>query len=352
MSARICIVHAGTHKTGTTSLQVFFQMNFDAFASGGVHVLQAGRYKVERSDGTMGATGGHHGLAWDLVGGGREELSKVVDELKTFGKRTALLSSEDFSLLYARPQELEALNEALRSVGYSPKIVLYLRAQAPYAESMYVERIKHEHVRPLERYLETIVEQGRYLPEGTRQDIAFEYTRLVEPFARVFGREHVVVRAYRSSPNAQAIFRDFLDVIGSIDPEFLTKHIKFSIQFPRENESPNFVTLLGYLHAALLPDVPIAPAAMDFVHLHAPEVSEELAFGRYALLQRDDYVQLLQRFAPGNREIERLYGAQIPFVTEADIPGEGDPLWDKARLERAVFDRCLAAWMGAASGNK
>ncbi|MBV8434477.1 MAG: hypothetical protein JO029_09395 [Candidatus Eremiobacteraeota bacterium] len=347
MSERPCLLHVGTHKTGTTSIQVFLQENAPAFAAAGVRIAQTGRFKLVSTTGAVGATPGNHELAWDLVADETAKLAELVQELRECGSRSAIVSSEDFSLLYARPAMLETLAEHVRDIGYVPKIAVYLRAQAAYAESMYVERIKHGHVKPIAAYVRTILEEGRYLPEGTRQDIAFSYVRLIEPFERVFGPANLFVRAY--APKEQTdIFRDFLEVLSTVDPPIARQELKLVLSRPRENESLSFGQLLWTLFVTLQPDAATAYDGARFLQEFAPDVPLELASARFALLQREEHLAFLERFASENARVAREYGAAVPFTVAADVAPAEHPVWEKARLERAVFDRCLQAWSGAA----
>lgn len=332
MSARSCIIHVGTHKTGTTSLQIFVQENVRALQTAGLYVAQSGR---------LGALPGNHELAWELLGGTSGPLfARLVEELQASPSRTALLSSEDFSLLYAHPRTLDSLANRLRSIGYDPKIVLYLRAQAPYIESMYVERIKHGYVRPLAQYLETILRTGHYLPEGTQQNLQFEYTRLSEPFIRTFGEQNVAVRAYVPGNDPAAIFYDFLAVLRAFDPLLQSAPLALRASRPLENPSLSFGALLATLHRKLRPNQTCSPEEL----FREPEFPLSLVDSRFALLQHEEYERCLERFADDNREIARLYGAQVPFTAEADVLPSGDSHWERAHLQRVWFDRSLAAW--------
>jgi hypothetical protein len=346
MSGRPCILHIGTHKTATTSLQVFLQENYHAFAGASVHVAQTGRFALVSPSGATGATPGNHELAWDLVADGTTKLEELAAELSQTSARSAIVSSEDFSLLYARPEMLEALEARLRSAGWQAKILLYLRPQAAYAESMYVERVKHAHVRPIETYLHTIVQEGRYLPEGTRQDIAFSYRRLIDPFVAVFGRENVAVRAY-APREATDIFRDFLAAIGAFDPPIGGQQLKLVVSRPRENESLTFGQLLWTLFSTLRPQEAAAFDVSKFLPEFAPEILADAATSRFALLLREEYLALLDRFGDENAAIGREFGMDLPFVREGDVPPQDHPVWAKARLERAAFVRCLQAWATA-----
>ncbi|HEX8806170.1 MAG TPA: hypothetical protein VF741_04435, partial [Candidatus Aquilonibacter sp.] len=76
-----------------------------------------------------------------------------------------------------------------------------------------------------------------------------------------------------------------------------------------------------------------------------PTFPEELLAQRFALLTYEETLRFLEVFRPDNRDVEREYGVHIPFQNESDVAPKSDPLWDKARLERALFDELLADWM-------
>ncbi|HEY1975414.1 MAG TPA: hypothetical protein VGG89_02575 [Candidatus Baltobacteraceae bacterium] len=342
MSMRPCILHIGTHKTGTTSLQIAFQENLDALHGSGIHFVQSGWH---------GDLPGNAELAWELVGERSETLlALLVEELRANPYRTALLSAEDFSLLHARPRALEKLAGAVRSAGYDPHVLVYLRAQGAFAESMYVERVKQGHIRPIQSYLDTIVRTGCYVPEGTVQAIQFQYTRLLEPFAAAFGRDHMHVRIFTGSGEPSLIFKDFLGALSLLDAQFARDGLKLQLKHPRENASLPFVELLGTLHVMLRPGEPLPDDAMEFIGIHAPEVSEADAVARFALFDREEHLRLLRSFASDNAQIAAEYGASIPFVSENDVRPADDPYWTRAGALRAAFDRCLRLWSTESAG--
>jgi hypothetical protein len=270
-----------------------------------------------------------------LLGTQRVCLAEFLYELRASPNRIAVVSSEDFSLLWKHPQSLAELNEGLRAIGYAPKVLFYLRAQGPYCESMYVERLKQGQVVAADAFLGAVLESGRYCPEGTLQDVQFQYTRLLEPFAREFGPENLIVRIYAPKDRSE-IFRDFLGVMNRADAVFAKTPYRLNVSRPQENPSATFAELLGTLHEALLPDEPFV----------CPPLPQGLAETRFALFQRDEHLRLLERFAADNREIARLHGAGVPFASDADILPADDPHWELVRLQRPIFDDCLARWTG------
>lgn len=341
MSERTCLLHVGTHKTGTTSLQLFFDANKPALRSAGVYLPDAGRY---------GALPGNHCIAWDMLAEGRSaHFDTLIADLGATECRTALVGSEDFSLLHARPDALQTMADGLRSAGYRPVVVVYLRPQAAFAESMYVERVKHNYIRALGSYVQTILTTGSYVPDGTAIHLMFDYTRLLDPFVRAFGRENVIVRPYDTRNGVEHIFRDFLSVFAAVDAQFTNVPLSLQVHAPRANDSLKFVELLFTAYKNLHDGKVESPETFGerlvaMVREIAPNFPDELFLSRYALLSRAETLTFLQRFAADNEAIEREYGVRVPFRSEADIAPSEDPIWERARVEREVYDRLLERW--------
>jgi hypothetical protein len=338
VSDRVCIIHIGTHKTGTTALQIFLEQNRPALERAGLYLPRAGR---------PGTLPGNHQIGWDLlVHGASADVPKLREELQTSVVRSALLTSEDLSLLYARPETLELLQAAISDAGYRAKIVVYVRTQAAYAESMYVERIKHDYIRPLGAYLERILDTGMYVPDGSPIQIDFRYPRLLEPFVKVFGKEHVVVRPYSSASGPEYIYRDFLQVIGTLDPPFRGAPLDLTVQQLRANESLSFIQLLQTAYLKLHPQGIPGADPLTIIAKHAPGVPAELLTARYALLSREEHLRFLAAFAPENVALQHEFGVALPFTDESDVADATESMWQRAQIQRALFDQLLELWMG------
>jgi hypothetical protein len=326
-------------------LQVFFYTNKDALRTAGVYLSEAGRYE---------SSPGNHNIAWDMLAEGDSKyFPELLSDLEKASCRIGLITSEDFSLLHARTDALRRLNDGLRSIGYRPIIVVYLRPQAAFAESMYSERIKHRYVRPLESYLGTILETGSYIPDGTKIHLVFEYSKLLEPFVHVFGKENVLVRAYVQGSDPLYIYKDFFNVFHAADPEFAKTPVKFRLQTGRANDSLNFLQLLHAAYSALhaekaVASRDIANQLVAMVRCVEPRFPDELLASRFALITRPEVLQFLERFHGDNEAIAREYGARIPFATPDDVASEDDPRWQRADMQRLVFDRLLEGWIATA----
>ncbi len=339
---RPCIIHVGTHKTGTTSLQLFLDANYEELHKGGLYLPRAGR--------PAEMAWGNHRLAWELlVNGESEDLRALVAELREVSPPCAMLTSEDLSLLWARPDALAMLAESLASVGYAPKVLMYLRSQAAYAESMYVERIKQAHLRPIAEYLEEVWTTGRYVQPGSAINIEFTYSRLIRPFVEAFGRENVELRIFQPGGTRSGIFRELLATIGSVFPEFATTPMRLTVPNPKANESLNFRELLEavYVHAQPGPEAVDAVLSSLQARLIAGGADATLFDSRFALFSREEYGRFLDVFAGDNREVEREYSMHVPFVDESDVPNADDPRWPLARVQREAFDWLVTACLEA-----
>jgi hypothetical protein len=337
---RTCIVHIGTHKTGTTSLQLFTAQNRAALESAGLALVMTGR--------TANFPYLNYLLASKLSSQASDTHAALAQELREKPVDASLITSEDLSLLYTQPDALRVLASAILAAGYTPKVLVYLRPQAPYAESMYVERIKQGEFFPMSTFIEEILETGAYRPESAPVNLEFRYTRLLAPWAEAFGKGNVVVRPYEPARGTTFIFEDFLGTIARIAPTFGKTALEFSVAQPRANESLTFGGLLETTFAKLLPSKPPGAAPEGILRAQIPDFPMALLDQRYALVTREETIRFLEVFGPDNAAVEREFGVHIPFQHEGDVQPATDPIWQKAAIERAIFDRLLAVWMDVA----
>jgi hypothetical protein len=223
---RICFLHAGTHRSGTTYLQSFLQSNEYALAHEGLYVPTAGRVSPS----------GHHNIAWEFTGDTRYDpnqgtLSDLLAELSSVGALRACVSSEDFEYLYRNPSALRTLRSRLNEGGYAVKVLFYLRPQAEYAESVYTEAVRHGFSLDFLEFLELFA-AGRY-----EQSPISNYSVLLDPFAGVFGADNLIVRRFRNSNEPNQILTDFL---SQMLPDFDFWRGNYRVSSFRENVSIPF----------------------------------------------------------------------------------------------------------------
>lgn len=193
-------LHLGTHKTGTTSLQVFLGTHATKLRKQGVLYPTTGRRDTHLA---------HHNIAWELIGDRRFDPG-----LGTFATLRAeiagysgdvILSSEDFTGAARAPATFAAFLQALRADGFDVTLVLFLRNQADYAASLYLTLIQFGYNQDFRFFLDAICTIGelRYLDWC----FPFRYDRFIETLQRL--PAEIVVRSYDTACQG-SLLADFL----------------------------------------------------------------------------------------------------------------------------------------------
>ncbi len=130
------LVHAGLHKTGTTSLQSFLASAADELRQRGILYPQSGIYGVA-----------HHNIAWQITRDRRfvSSLGTIEDLANEVAKfdGDVILSSEDFESLLDEPERFAPLRSYPVFREREFIVVMYVRDQGSYVESLYLELLKH-----------------------------------------------------------------------------------------------------------------------------------------------------------------------------------------------------------------
>jgi hypothetical protein len=285
--SRPCYIHVGTHKTGTTSIQAFLRDNEQRFAAQGVMIPRRGRGED---------AAGHHNLSQELLAGGgfvakRGGLDDVSAELRRSTKRRACISSEDFSLVWHRPEALIRLRNAIDATGFTPVIIVYLRPQISYCTSTYAEIVKNAIRKPFGAFLRDINEHGAFVWNGGIGPLC-RYDVLLERFATIFGEHAMIVRRYHSIAPKNALLRSFAQLLIGRDADLS------AFTFPPERFNPS-LSFARVLHA-LGSDV----AMTDM---------------RFAPLDLRETLELAASFYAPNRAVARRYGVWVPPCDVTDL---------------------------------
>lgn len=171
------VLHIGTHKTATTTIQDTFAHNAKLLEEHGIIYPKLGK-----------ATG-HHGLVaeWNrhlpkvyhLAGGSLANLAKIA-ERHAHGDRTVLLSSEEFSRAadYGRV-DFAALRAAL--AGFDRiEVLCVLREQWQFVQSIYLEIAKGRAPARPPVFVESVL--GTDMVEGLWTDYNLLYDHLLQSF--------------------------------------------------------------------------------------------------------------------------------------------------------------------------
>lgn len=298
---RICYLHVGTHKTGTTSLQALLRANEDTLARRGIYVPRTGRPP---------GLAGHHNIAWQLNGDSRFDsrhgtVAELIDEIASRGAPVACVSSEAFEYLHDEPAKLRRLARALRSIGYEARVLIYLRPQAEYAESLYAELVKHGLATSFPQFLQAVLRDGAFAFRGNWL-FRFEYGILLDALAKAFGREAVVARAYRGDRGVDFLLGDFLSIVsrGSLPADEVRP-------VERLNASMTFLevvrTLAGNVGASRI-------ASETFTEREIGDLD-----ARFDPIHLRESMRIIHRFGRDNRRVRGRYGVSVPCVSKKDL---------------------------------
>lgn len=202
------ILHIGLHKTGTTSIQTFFQRNIAVLQANGLdfyqgmvfpenHVeLHAASMRPERESGYKNRTGVKVDAGYiDQV---RQHVSRFVAGSHA---QRIIFSSEGLSLL-RYPDELETLKSLFPPGAW--QVLVYLRRPADYLRSYAAQLKKDPGTLPLD------IEKDSFAYTEPDSWLA-DYPARLLPFEQVFGKTNV-----RAVDYDNALAKD-----GNVIPSFM-----------------------------------------------------------------------------------------------------------------------------------
>src|SRR5207249_5017182 len=136
MRKRVCYIHVGPHKTGTTSIQWFLQENREELLKHG--------YFVPESETKHGA---HHALVEKLcgldVGEHRERLvANSIQALGESGSETIVISSEALEGILESRRHADVFFSRIGELNLEPKLILFPRNQPQWINSSYSSSVK------------------------------------------------------------------------------------------------------------------------------------------------------------------------------------------------------------------
>ena len=204
---RRCILHIGTHKTGSTSLQRFFAANRRRLMRAGI------LYPIS------GAETAHHNLFRAAMGKHVRGLRPTtLDRLTRRLSRwddVALVSSELLSTVGPKDEAARKIVRAIRAAGFEPEIVLFVRPQPRLFNSLYTQRVK------------TLSEARLFVDYATQLAArrAFDFNAIVAPWEAA-GVARVIAIPFTPAVLAPGIEAAFFDVADLSDRLIRLPHLR------------------------------------------------------------------------------------------------------------------------------
>ncbi len=187
-------VHIGTHKTGTTAIQKFLFTNEDILREKGFLYPCSGRPEFPPF--------GQHKLAWSIKTNNSQKIdsewNNLEQEIAEKKIENIIISAEDFSTFDVK--QIETLKQRLSN--YKVKIIVYLRRQDRFLESLYL----------------TTVANGRYSKNlksfVLKRQWRCDYYKLLQSWQKSFGKNNLIVKVYEKEQYGNSLMNDFLSAVG------------------------------------------------------------------------------------------------------------------------------------------
>ncbi|WP_434340558.1 hypothetical protein [Motilimonas cestriensis] len=185
------ILHIGTEKTGTTSLQHFFSNNRQVLSQQGILYARSPGdenhlklYTYALDDDKQDDAYIYRGLQelskrqqWRATF--QHELKQEIKHAAQQGIHTVIFSNEHCHSRLTRENEIQRLKELLEPLFSEIAVSVYLRRQDQLAVSLFSTKLKYNEPR-----------QNYFCPEDP-QDAFFNYALLLEKWSKVFGYAHI-----------------------------------------------------------------------------------------------------------------------------------------------------------------
>jgi len=204
------ILHIGTEKTGTTSIQDFLSDNKDELVEQGVFIPKTpcGLSPNHRKLATACLDGLHRDDSFkefnikDFSRWKENTLVEIRNELVSSNLKVHVLSSEHFSSRLVGVASINRLYTFLKEIYSEIKVVIYFRRQDEYAVSLY------------STYLKSGGDSKSILPKMPLYE-RFDYYNMCKKWERVFGIGSLEVRVFdRKILRGGNVISDFCQIAG------------------------------------------------------------------------------------------------------------------------------------------
>lgn len=200
MGATRLFIHIGTHKTGTTTIQYALRNNAEALRNENLIYLSipASAHKLmNRID-----------VDDHIISQCRDELNQAIAIQQKDGDFHYIWSWEGFSGSPNIGYENACIvAESLKkiTIGFDVQIIVYLRRQDDFIQSLYTQKIMEGESYTFESFLHNY------------SSVSFNWERLLRCYAASFGKDKIIARRYDGAlfDGPDSLLKDFANILGS-----------------------------------------------------------------------------------------------------------------------------------------
>ena len=199
---RVCYIHIGPHKTGTTSIQAFLKENRST-------LLKQGYFVPE----TRNVHGGHHLLARQLCGLAvpqhhQETAARFATAIRDITCEAVVISSESLDSLLLERNCARNFFSRMEEHNLEPKIVFFPRNQSQLLNSRYTQVVKgFERSESFETFVQADIRHRSYRYS--------DFIALADAF-----RLKLIAAAFTEDTLVRGVVIEFLKAIGIAPSQF------------------------------------------------------------------------------------------------------------------------------------
>lgn len=316
---RTLYLHIGIHKTGTSAIQRFLELNKSRLYENGYIYRVPKLYDYDRSTRIKNSNGEEvvieshriypklrNGVFLHGNSGDSDEvnLKRLRKGLAVVGKwfeekPNVILTDEGVSREWSRWNFLEITKEYSQKKGVDIKIIVFLRKQDDFLDSYYRQEVKGHF--PTESW-------DSFLSGSANSDvIPTNFEKMLSFFSDIFGKENITVIPYEPglwAKNGESIYSVFLNAIGIKDQK------PYEIPRGAANESTNYsqTEIMRIINRLVEADKPLKFKTKSFFKNASVTVSDLSKEGRdLSYFSEEERRQLMAEYEEENRRIAREY---------------------------------------------
>lgn len=335
-----CFIHVGIHKTATTTIQRFLTSNAEHLARLALYVPRTGR---------IDPLSGNHNLAWELNNdprfnkayGSFDDLKKELQDVRT---HDVVLSSEDFEHIYYQDSKKKFLFDFFTSLGFDIQIVVFLRNQVDYANSLFSTLLLFGLNSSFEQYLAEIISKNCYYETNYKtQDgstckwrFCFDYHKFLTSWSEQFG-DNIICRSFDAERGLGRIEDRFLACLG-INPSKQQKQVMSYYPAVNKSMGQSAIEVIS-LYNIFIKNLQIDPEkklkgiSYLFKKYQDTEINDK-PFNGFSSSEREEVSRV---FSDKNALVSKRYGVEVLILPGNEKDGETNDNSPKLRISQAAI---------------
>lgn len=306
------IVHIGTEKTGTTSIQSFLYQNRGKLQEKGFHFLQCAGETNNRALPSYCLNDDHQDDFFRNLGittlearlaYKRQFIADLENELAGLPSHigAVIISSEHFHSRIQTEAEMDNVHRLLSTYFSEIEIVCYLRDQPSTCISYYSTVLKSGSTSSFAEFIRHCRPNNTY----------FNYWRMLQNWERCFGFDALNVSLFSSEHFLNGSLLD--DFTAKIDPQ-LVGALDLSVQNENESLNPSGQALLRAINLAF-PLRTLRPELQTLQEQCQRYISQQFR-GKGRQLSAESQGEICAAFAMGNESLRLRYFPDEPTILE------------------------------------